>query len=52
MFHLILIIVPSSLVLFVKNRGDVGFVLNEQNSLSMPKVIGRWLLISQKNKES
>ena len=50
-FYLILIIISSSLVLFVKNKeGDRGFLLNGQNPLSATKVICQWLLISQNSK--
>ena len=41
-FHLILVGIPSSFILAIKNRGGVevgGGLLNEQNLLSMTKVI-------------
>ena len=48
-FSLILISIPSSLILSVKIRGMKGFLLNDQNLLSMMKVIcwgslSGWLL--------
>ena len=36
---LILVDIPSSLILSVKNRGRQGFLLNSQNLLSMTNVI-------------
>ena len=38
-FNLILVGIPSSLILSVKNIGVRGFLLNGQNLLSMTKVI-------------
>ena len=38
-FHLILLGIPSSLILYIKNRGDDFFLLNRQNLLSMTNVI-------------
>ena len=38
-FHLILLGIPYILILSVKNRGEVGDLLNGQNSLSVTKVI-------------
>ena len=38
-FNLILVDIPSSLILSVKNRGKQGFLLNSQNLLSMTNVI-------------
>ena len=44
-FHLILLGIPSSLVLFIKNRGmGGGGLLNGQNLLSMTKIICGWSL--------
>ena len=49
-FHLILLVYiyiyyPSWLILSIKNRAWVGFLLNGQNLLSMTKVIGQQSLI-------
>ena len=45
--HLILVSIPSSLILFVNDRGwSGGVLLNRQNLLSMTKVICRWSLNS------
>ena len=38
-FNLILVEIPSSLILSVKNRGRQGILLNSQNLLSMTNVI-------------
>ena len=38
-FNLILVDIPSSLILSVKNREKQGFLLNRQNLLSMTNVI-------------
>ena len=47
-FHLILVGIPCSLVLSVKNRGVNGvFLVTRQNSLSM-KVICWWSLMNYK----
>ena len=37
-FNLILVGIPSSLILSVKNRGRRGFLLNSYNLLSMKKI--------------
>ena len=54
-FHLILLGIPSSLVLFVNNRGvgvgGRGSLLNEQNLLSMMKVIC-WQSLKEKTAQT
>ena len=49
MFHLILIVTPTSLVLFMGGGGGL-LNANGQNLLSLIKVICRWL--SQKSRKS
>ena len=46
-FHLFLVGVPSSTILSVKNKEGGVFLLNEQNLLSMGKVICRQFLAYQ-----
>ena len=50
-FHLVLVGIPSVLILSVKNKGSGG-LLNEQNLLSMTKVICQQSLIQQNPKYS